>query len=877
MKAEGSIYSIGSFALVFAASVGFAQCPGDCPTNHQMIVEACETRFDAHCAVMAFPEPGRYLIGGTGALITPKHVLTAKHLLPGEGEGFSGTIGTVEPFTRQAFFFRRREDGTAAPTDVAPQNLDPNEVLYRTSINIIYTGRNDHVIFELDEAIDPALIPPLEVTAQFFFTDLEQEANSEPSPPARSTKSAAIETAGWGVGDSTVPDDDHSASRLRWRCGSATWIDTDSGILNHAAGSLHDSGTPLSFEMPNGAKRIVSVLTQAIGLSSVRQDRVASGAESRVLPLGVSETYSLPNGTSVFYRNGDWKDVTGDASPHGLAHGRPDMILDLNDVVFVRFGIDSNDPSFDFTSSSDPAHVNYAVPDGLVNETDWLYYLHRFTNDPHPYTSGPVVIPRCDSLDTDGDNRLSGVDIATIASLVGASGASVKAWDFDQDGTLEIAELSALQAAAAAFPVNPLGDINRDGVYDGLDIHLLRVPPGVDHDTWNSQLWENLVDIDAGYRIELDVDLDGDNDYADLARIVVDSVPGDFVHATNAANGAFALSYADVDWDVTNEDIWSLLSAQDGNAGGRRSRLIDATGSADPSDPAYGVPDGIADRLDVAFWLSTRFDDSNFDSVGSQLLKSPVDPNGDGRINFKDFQWYKNNDGLSANIPAFSDLDGNGVIEFGPDQDAGRIFQQLTDIEETNDVVVARFDRVLGSVPKGSRLNPFSADAHRYDHGILGDWNLSEDRTRQCFEDVTETDPTGFEFEVRIYSTDFCPPDIGTGTPSADCTDYCEMLDAISAGDFAFDGRRFGEDGYRFTMDWDLDGDNDTDDEPYIKQRQFPGDVNFDGVATGADWNAWTTLFANGDLLADSNFDGNLTGADWNAFLNAQLTPCSCP
>jgi|GEM_PF-2863798 len=108
--------------------------------------------------------------------------------------------------------------------------------------------------------------------------------------------------------------------------------------------------------------------------------------------------------------------------------------------------------------------------------------------------------------DFDGDGRFGSTDIAVLTGLIGQAWPNNLAarFDLDQDGIVDADEVAYMQHLLdIGLGAGNFGDLNRDGVTDCDDFAL--IPSGAFSATLG----------DADYRIELDLNLDGDVDDAE--------------------------------------------------------------------------------------------------------------------------------------------------------------------------------------------------------------------------------------------------------------------------------------------------------------------------------------------------------------------------
>ena len=118
-----------------------------------------------------------------------------------------------------------------------------------------------------------------------------------------------------------------------------------------------------------------------------------------------------------------------------------------------------------------------------------------------------------ETYDVNDDGRFNVLDQEELVALAGPTTTETERWDFDDDYVIDqddvdvLARLIDLQLDSGIF-----GDLNRDGEVDCEDRYIIA----------------NYADAtleDAGYHIELDFDLDGDNDSGDRNQFLIVSCP----------------------------------------------------------------------------------------------------------------------------------------------------------------------------------------------------------------------------------------------------------------------------------------------------------------------------------------------------------------
>jgi hypothetical protein len=72
-------------------------------------------------------------------------------------------------------------------------------------------------------------------------------------------------------------------------------------------------------------------------------------------------------------------DLSGSSDPNDPAYGAPDGLVDSSDFFyFLDQFVAMNLAIADLTGSSDPNDPAYGVPDGLIDASDFFYYLDLF-------------------------------------------------------------------------------------------------------------------------------------------------------------------------------------------------------------------------------------------------------------------------------------------------------------------------------------------------------------------------------------------------------------------------------------------------------------------------------------------------------------------
>lgn len=112
------------------------------------------------------------------------------------------------------------------------------------------------------------------------------------------------------------------------------------------------------------------------------------------------------------------------------------------------------------------------------------------------------------TFDRNADGRFNQADVDSLAAIVGTPDASdpgeLLVWDFNGDGVIDEEDVEKVQFAIdAGVGAGILGDLDQDSDADCDDFDLLPASP-------------NYTIGDNDYLAQLDADLDGDNDAADL-------------------------------------------------------------------------------------------------------------------------------------------------------------------------------------------------------------------------------------------------------------------------------------------------------------------------------------------------------------------------
>lgn len=112
------------------------------------------------------------------------------------------------------------------------------------------------------------------------------------------------------------------------------------------------------------------------------------------------------------------------------------------------------------------------------------------------------------SFDVDGDGRFNILDQNELVTLLGPTTSETVRWDFDNDDFIDQDDVDVLaRLIGHELDSGIFGDLNRDGVVDCTDRYVIAEYPDATLE-------------DAGYHIELDFDLDGDNDSGDRSQFL---------------------------------------------------------------------------------------------------------------------------------------------------------------------------------------------------------------------------------------------------------------------------------------------------------------------------------------------------------------------
>ena len=174
-------------------------------------------------------------------------------------------------------------------------------------------------------------------------------------------------------------------------------------------------------------------------------------------------------------------------------------------------------------------------------------------------------------LDVNDDGRFNSNDLAELGSILGEEVDEYTSWDFNQNHYVDQSDYDTMSnIIQAGLGSGILGDYNRDGLADLSDYQM----------SCGSFADITLSDCDS-YHIELDSDLNGVVDYADLLEI------------RHVIIGSSQEGDIDGDSDVDSEDLGALL----------------ATLYLDPSDPIYNPAadlnaDCSIDNMDLGILLA---------------------------------------------------------------------------------------------------------------------------------------------------------------------------------------------------------------------------------------------------------------------------------
>lgn len=757
--------------------------------------------FNANGEFTAFGNGGN---AGSGVLVAPSVVLTAKHVLDGRVGGqtlddfICAPCETCPGSNRWVVRFRRNPDGTVGtmnedpvpPSTVrGPESFFHVDVVGGLEIDTTDDGFTDAALLFLKEPV--AHIEPLPVAGVDFrpFRSLNFGLSDPWGAFGPLSVRRPIHLAGWGSREESQGA--QGAGQLRYRANLDLALRTRDYAVHasdFAPAALHDSGSP--FLVSDGAGRLV-VTGVARSVGPRPGGWIVPGPPGGLFwgdPVGAG----LLTSPSRF-------DVTGSASPASARYGHPDGWVDVPDMLFAAARVADGDPGFDLTGSGDPSSPAYGVPDSVVDLDDLVYFCMEAAgrDDGDTIWAADVLLAR--DADNDRDGRFTRSDYTAAAATPDA----IAKYDFDGDGAIGAVDIELADIVNDSFGHGVRGDVTGDGAVDQDDVDILRMLAET------GDIWQDAPSSSPMYLVALDDNLDGHLTELDRAAVGFSILPGEVGVRTNMMASFSSPGDHLPDFDVGRWEHLSVFYAliQRVHSNGSDQLYFDTTGSGDPASPAWGVPDGVVDAKDFKHYLWRRYEvfgpsGSLPDPHVSVRMTPSFDVNGDGRFTFADVKALQT---MSPSDPAMALWSFNG-----------------------------------GGSPASNAATLFGLCFSRgWNQGVLGDFDGST--VPSCCH------------SSGICALVFC----GVAQDEApDCDDYFAMHEKINCrGDDLFDGRMFFSDtdtGYRMVLDADLDGDNDAEDRVVVAlQGLRVPDVNLDGRADGQDLALFIGLMNAGDPAAD--------------------------
>lgn len=835
-------------AVLAGCLLGIAGMPASVNAIEDGIVpDAIDVRFDAVCAFSRTTWiDGNPLTGGgntantygSGVLIAPDIVITAKHLLYLDG----WRKDSLPPSGHYSVRFRRLTDGSV----VLPPTTNPADYFDVQVVGVTWGdeegyggGASDAVLLHL---ASPVLhIEPMQVSSSAVSARNAPFSN-------QSDQSDAIYSgfiAGWG---NVSEGGGGGIRRLRYQESQirSYWNKDQNGARKHshvnvvgARALLHDSGGAILSETESGEPVLISIFTTPeTGVAFQYDRRFRTG-------------FNLVQHPKL---NRRW-DVTGEAAGGGDSVGVPDGGLDLNDLVYAIAQIYAGNPDYYLSSSTasfDPANIHCpsllgppALTSPLVmNAWDAAAFWCGMTSLPNRYSPISASFIRVDTLDLDGDYRFTQRDVDWLEEMIGSDAPSMMTFDFNQNGIIDTEDVEIFQLAHDLAGHGVFGDVNGDGVADSADWAIIQA--GLLDGTFS---FDNVFAGSTEYRSELDADGDGDNDNHDWDQIRI-LFTGDV--ARTGTSDEFYPLYAHyyrpnsvVDWrDAAAAQYvayrgWNYFFSNSYALTYWDRAVLDVTTTSDPEDPSYGVRDGYIDLHDLRVLLERQTGPDGMDVP--QLMYPAIDPNGDGRFNYHDLAWYVDRVGTTDPEELKWSLNPGGITSGC----ATRVFLML-----------------YGDLPAWTDVPP-DATNKRYNHGVFGDWD--ESCQPACIGEM---------FGFYYYAYEACD-DSGIDI-EPDCADFAAVLAELANNNDIFDGRSFPDPAYAMRMDANLDGVNDEHDKIMFWRMLQPGDMNYDGVVDELDLDLYYIMKAAQHPLADINGDGVWDAIDDDLMVGYFLNP-KCP